>query len=306
MKMKWIAAALLGWSMGCVAPADVPSNVKDLRVLGVQLEPPEVMAPVCTQDLLALAAAYAQRIHYTALIADPAGEGRAIEAELLACASTADRVCDTQGERYVLQPLSEVPPGDLFLDLDPVANTGFPDNPLLEKVIEKDPYRGLGGVRVPLVLHLRAGDEEIYAQKLMIYSCRFSPDQTQNANPSLPGVRISGAAWGVADTPMLEGPGPFAVEPDPFDQLQEAYVVPSFQLQPVELVESWKIAWYADYGQFAPEETGGTDLGGTSSRYRAQWSPPGGAVERDVKFWMVVRDGRGGTSWLVRTAHYRP
>ncbi|HYX90905.1 MAG TPA: hypothetical protein VE782_05050, partial [Myxococcaceae bacterium] len=94
--------------------------------------------------------------------------------------------------------------------------------------------------------------------------------------------------------------------PEPFDELQERYVVPNFQLQPVDLVESWKIAWYADYGRFTPQETGGTDFGGTSSRHYVEWSPPEAAVERDVRFWMVVRDGRGGSSWLIRTAHYRP
>lgn len=299
-------AALIALSLGCAPAQDVPSNVRDLRVLGVRLDPPELMAPQCTDDVLALAPVYAQNVRYTALIADPAGQGRAIEAEILACARTADRTCQTQGERYLVEPTREVTAGELNLDLGALGATGVPEDPLLLKVLENDPYRGLGGLRVPLVLHLRAADEEIYAQKLMLYSCQFFEDQTQNVNPELPGLRVGEASWGAAEVPLLEGPGPFAMEPEPFDERQERYVVPSYSLERVDLVESWKIAWYADLGRFQPEETGGTDLGGIGSRHRVEWSPPEGATERDVRFWMVVRDGRGGTSWITRSARYRP
>jgi hypothetical protein len=306
--MKRIAGSLLVLSMGCVGPADVPSNVRDLRVLGVQLEPPELMAETCTSDLDAFTTVAGASVVYTALIADPAGDGRAIEAELRVCASTDDRTCETPGERYVLQPLPPLDEvtGELSTTLPALGETELPDGPLLLKVRERDPYGGLGGLRVPLVLHLRAGEEEIYAQKLMLYSCYFTPEQTQNVNPELPGVRVSGAAWGPADVPILEGPGPFPMDPEPFDGRQERYFVPSFQLETLEMKESWKIAWHADYGQFSPQETGGTDLGGVEARHHVEWSPPEDAIERDVRFWMVVRDGRGGSSWLARTAHYRP
>jgi hypothetical protein len=302
----WALGAAFLLLAGCAPLEDVPSNVRDLRLLAVRLDPPELMAPECTSDLLALAPVYAQDVGYTALITDPAGEGRAIQAELLACASPADRTCQTQGERYLIKTIPDIAAGELFLDLGALGLTGFPDDPLLLKVLEEDPFGGLGGVRVPLVLHLRAADEEIYAQKLMVYSCRFFADQTQNVNPELPGVSLNGVTWGPADVPILEGSGPFGMEPEPFEDRQEAYVVPSFQLERVDLVESWKIAWHADYGRLQPEETGGTDLGGVSSRHFVEWSPPQDATERDVRFWMVARDGRGGTSWITRTAHHRP
>jgi hypothetical protein len=304
--MKRILCGLLSLSLGCVEPEDVPSNVSDLRVLGVRLDPPELMAQKCTEDIQALTSTYAQEVHYTALIADPTGGGRSIESELLACASTEDRVCDTPGERYELAPLQEISSGELSIPLGALGALGFPEDPLLRKVLEEDPYGGLGGLRVPLVLHLRAGGEEIYAQKLMVYSCRFVPDQTQNTNPELPGVRLNGLTWAAAEVPLLEGLGPFPMDPEPFEDLQESYVVPSFQLERVELRESWKIAWYADYGRFVPEETGGMDFGGGNPRHQVEWSPPGDATERDVRFWVVVRDGRGGSSWVTRIAHYRP
>jgi hypothetical protein len=140
----------------------------------------------------------------------------------------------------------------------------------------------------------------------MICSCRRFADQLPNVNPELPGVLVQQVPWGPAEVPVLQGGGSFEMQPEPFDDRQEAYVVTSFDLSRVDLVESWKIAWYADYGRFQPEETGGTDLGGVGSRHVVQWLPPERAVERDVRFWMVARDGRGGTSWITRTAHYLP
>ena len=302
-----VLVGLLAVSVGCAPDQDVPSNVRDLRVLAIRLDPPELQASACTSGLLELGQVLQQPVQYSALIVDPAGEGRAIEAELIACASSTDRTCKTEEERYVIESIPEVAAvaagGPVVLPA--LGMTGAPDL-LVAKVVENDPYRGLGGIRVPLVLHVRAGDEEVYAQKLMVYSCKYFSDQIQNVNPQLPGVLVRGAAWGPADVAVFQGAGPFEMEPEPFEDRQEAYVVPSFELSRVDLVESWKIAWHADYGRFQPEETGGTDLAGMSSRHRVEWLPPEDAVERDVRFWMVVRDGRGGTSWITRTAHYLP
>jgi len=52
--------------------------------------------------------------------------------------------------------------------------------------------------------------------------------------------------------------------------------------------------------------TGGVDLGGQVSKHLTQWTPPSGAAEQEVHFWFVVRDGRGGLSWIRRTLHYLP
>ena len=75
----------------------------------------------------------------------------------------------------------------------------------------------------------------------------------------------------------------------------------------VHLDESWKISWYTTYGRMSAQTTGGTDLDGETSRHNVEWSPP--AANREAKavtFFIVTRDGRGGTSWLKRVVNYSP
>lgn len=313
--------------LACVEAEDTPSSVHDLRVLGIQTDPPELMAPFCVFDLNDPRAAqalsvFATPVRYTALIQDPAGGGRPIEYELWACVRQGDRTCKEPGERYPLAPRAGPPlttaPGELELTITPATEglDGDFSDALLAKVLEKDTYRGLGGIRVPLILHLRASEEEIFAQKLMVYSCNFFvrpegsdlPTMKQNELPVLPGVTVDGQPWGEDEVPVLKGPGPFVVQALDFSDREETYVVPSFELEPVVLEESWEVAWHADLGRFSNSESGGADIGGGEERrIESEWIPGSAATEeRDVTFWFVVRDGRGGSSWLTRRAHYIP
>ena len=306
--LRLLACLLAFAATACVGPEDNPTRVHDLRVLGVQLEPPELMAPTCEFTPQALAF-FAAPVRYTALIADPAGEGRSLHFELFACASPSDRDCSQ--EDRVLVTSGDIAPTlpDTWLEHSLVLSPGLlqlPDHsPLLLRVLELDPYHGLGGIRLPLVLHLSAGTEEIWASKLMVFSCAYFPESRQNVNPVIPGVRLNGVPWGEGEVPLLAG-GPFEVTPEDFSEREEPYVVPALDLSKVELVESWRLSWYADLGTFSPGNTGGVDPGGEEGRHRTEWSPPRQADEQDVHFWFVARDGRGGMTWLSRTGHYRP
>jgi hypothetical protein len=309
-----IAAVALAWA-GCLPPEDTASNVRDLRVLGISIDPPEVFSPRCpfeqqdgqlvfslTPEVLAQ---LATELRIRALIRDPQGAGRTIHYELFACAEQTDRTCK-KAQGRVLLAQGETQEGALELQVRPGSVTLDDGALLLLQVVEKDPYFGLGGLRLPLVLHLRAGDEELFAQKLMVYNCPRVPGMTQNQQPQLPGVSVDGAPWPEDEALVLQGRGPFELSPLPFEERQETYVVPTFQLQPLTLQERWEIAWHADLGRFSPEETGGADPGGQVERHLADWQPPRDAPEREVRFWFVVRDGRGGLSWLERRALYRP
>ncbi len=106
-----IIVMVLGVS-GCVTPEDNPTNLHDLRVLAVELEPPEVLIPGCNAALIAGAAAgaldggdiqvppelqalliqYAAKpISYSALIYDNDGGTRPLHYKLFACSSRTDR-----------------------------------------------------------------------------------------------------------------------------------------------------------------------------------------------------------------------
>jgi hypothetical protein len=330
IKRALVVLSIFGFS--CVPPTDDPSQVKDLRVLGVNFEPPEVMATNCEALLGATDGgeidisgflAFARPIKMTWLIMDPKGEGRDISYEVKACANQTDYKCENEGDFVSLASgvtkageLTRIlAPGFSFVDVGPDGGMG---TPLLLEVGTQDTFRGIGGLRMPIVLHVKAGEEETYAMKLMVFSCRIFPTMKPNVNPVLPGMTFTttdsrangddGGVWGENDVPEFTGKdGGIRFEPLPFTELQEAYVVPSFQLKPLDLVESWKVSWHADLGRISPNQTGGTGLDGEEERHRVFWAPLiAENTEQDVNFWMVVRDGRGGQTWIQRKLHWKP
>lgn len=288
---------------GCVGSDDDPSQVHDLRVLGMSLESPELMAADCSGAASALE--FAAPVIFTALIADPRGDGRQLSFELLACGSPADdRTCSIDEDRVRLA-VGTTAAGELTLTLRPGLAILRDGSPLLQRVVDLDAYHGLAGIRMPLVLHLRGDAENVYAQKLMVFNCRRFASMNPNVTPRLPGLQLDGEAWGESEVRLLEGNRKYKLQPEEFSALEEDYVVPGYDLHEVHLKESWKISWHVDLGKTSPTETGGVDFGGQESRHLVEWSP-GVSEQRDVQFWVVVRDGRGGESWLKRRVSYLP
>lgn len=304
LRLAALACAALSGA-GCLQPQDDPSTVDDLRVIAIAIERPEIFSPTCDARALPV---LAQRVVYTALIADPAGGGRALRYELWACSDPADRTCGERADR-VLVARGETRAGELAVPMRPGLLLLEDGTPLLQRVIQKDPFGGLGGGRMPLVLHLFAGEEAIYAQKLMVFGCAFFPQMRANQTPLLPGagLNLGGEAWPAGTPREVSGRGGAVVEPVDFSALQEPYIVPSFELQPVHLEERWRLAYYADVGTFSPHETGGTNAAGEDARHRTTWRPPPeDAAAAEVNVWVVVRDGRGGVSWVHRTLRWTP
>ncbi|MCI0573568.1 MAG: hypothetical protein L0Y66_22750 [Myxococcaceae bacterium] len=312
----FLVSVLLLASAACVDGGDNPSKVEDLRVLAMRVEPAELMAPSCDPGTLP---ALTTPISFRALVVDPKGETRPVRASLTACSKQSDRDCNEEDSvRLVMfdEELAseELVKGEFTRMVEPTSgNVGQYVEDLARVLVaaaEADTYKGLGGIRLPLVLHVSAGEEEIFAQKLMVFSCPRVEGQAQNVNPELPGLLLEGADWAEAGLPELSGAGPFDVEPLDFSDREEAYVVPSlaFPPEPVHLTESWKISWHTDYGRMEPQETGGTDLGGFAGRHQVQWLPPANdpRPQERVRVWAVVRDGRGGQSWLERSFRYAP
>jgi hypothetical protein len=301
-------SALMGLMLlsSCVGSEDTPSNVKDLRVLGMRLDPPEAFASACASPVPIPPSTLATPLRFTALLADPAGGGRELEYVLSACAVTENALCEEAGVELARGVTHA---GQLVVDLSPGPGVARLEDgtPLVQRVLEEDAYKGLGGVRLPMLLEVRGGDELTYARKLMVYNCPFVPGMTANTQPELVGLLLESEPWGEGLARDLSGKGPFLVEAEDFSARQEAYVVPSFQLQPVQLRESWELSYYATLGSFSPNSTGGADLGGGEERHRVEWRPPSSATEpQDVLFWVVARDGRGGETWLVRSVRYTP
>lgn len=322
------------FAVACTPPLPSPSGVVDLRVLAASFEPPEVLITPCDARLLAgfagggstssLDPALLQRLlqigqrplTYRALVADPTGNGRELDYRLRACANTGDRECNNTDD-FVELVSGKRPAGEWEFPLDgsspsrPLLGTALlPDGqPLLLEALTQDSSRGLGGIRIPVMLEVKAPEtnEHIYAQKLMVVQCQFFPSMRENVNPVLPGMLLNGEVWPESLVPEFKGNEEVRLEPADFSALEEPYTVPSLQLSPVSLVESWKIAWYTTFGRLGNFETGGTNFDGNTERQRNTWNPDTEVKEpRDVTFVFVVRDGRGGQTWLTRRAKWTP
>src|SRR5688500_1753663 len=107
--MRALLASLVWLALvACVGPEDNPTSVKDLRVLGITLDPPELMAPSCPNPETGLTpelvAPLVRPVAFTALVQDPNGLGRKLQYEIWACAFVGDRDCSEQADRVRLVP----------------------------------------------------------------------------------------------------------------------------------------------------------------------------------------------------------
>jgi hypothetical protein len=182
---------------------------------------------------------------------------------------------------------------------------------------------------MPVVFQLtvRAGDEEAIAVKRALFWRQpVRADQTPNRIPQIPGVR----AYDRRDETTAE-PLPDAITPveegtpvdvplagawiEPVDAAAPAvtaeaenYVTATLdrltgQVTPVDVKETLTYTFYASSGTFAPQQTSSEPPPGVIPQGRlhieSKYKPePGGP--RDVTIWIVVRDERGGASWVTR------
>ena len=226
MRAYVLTVLALVLTSACVDRQDDPTTVHDLRVLGIQFDPPEMLITRCNagslQRLIAtqadggsfanidplllfeLLSVASQPLEFRALIADPKGNGRAVQYRLSVCTDVSDRTCANPEKRVLLNEgeLSASGTSELSMQVTPVSELrdgGLPSirslpngTAVLLDVLQNDTFRGLGGIRVPVVLELTATDtgEHIYAQKLMPYVCKFLPQMVQNVLPVLPGMTL--------------------------------------------------------------------------------------------------------------------
>jgi hypothetical protein len=128
-----------------------------------------------------------------------------------------------------------------------------------------------------------------------------------NTQPVLPGMTFEGTEWTADEVREVTGKGPWHITPMDYSALEESYVVPSLQFKPVTVEESWLVSHQSTNGTMSPYETGGGTTAAVEASLESDWDPdPTQTSSTDVTFWFVVRDGRGGESWLTRKARYNP
>jgi hypothetical protein len=334
---RWVRmAALLALAGGaaCTPSFDNATTVSDLRLLGVQADPPEVLI-----DLEAVMATGAlpeplPTITLTPLVVDPHGAGRPVLLHVEACSNQADqavqgnafnqrggRVGDTVAD-------SPCPAGSLVLadasvpaasdGVVPFSTSFTPTLPFLIEAARADPLGIELGLPITLTFVISAGDEKVVGYKRLLFSRRLSPEQVPNQNPVV--TRFFWRSRREDARQPLDPLNPPAlvlrerlrvgVEP----AVAEAYPARSYSASQrvftTEQIpeETLRYNFYATRGVFSPGTVSNdpsplrtnptTDL---ETTYEAPGNPE--SRGNDVDVFMVVRDERGGTSFARSKLH---
>ena len=273
--MRPLALALLLAGLGCTPDFAAPSDVRDLRVLAIQAEPPEAQFDADAGTVQPVA------VHVLAV--DPASDAGVQSMHLVVCGPTDSRRCD-EGPSFDA--------GTVPLDF-----TLPPFDPRLVLDGGTDKLGDYGGIRVQLALTVGDGGSAVHASKIVVYSPVTAPC-APNRNPLLKDVQltIEGADAGVLrpDVPLQIGTE-YGMRPELMPGAQEQYCTLDLQGRLVTLEEQAHYAFFTlDGGEFDRDTADEPLDGGAPPDGLARFTPhaDGGTI------WIVVRDGRGGESWL--------
>jgi hypothetical protein len=283
----------------CSFGFDSPSQIKDLRVLAIQVEPPELTPANALGGLTV-----------KALV---------VNTEALGSISWSLAMCLTAPKTGT--GLGRCPEGSTVLtsantSLDEVALRG-PLPPAVLGILQS--HQALAP---QLQLELTVGDAPLYAEK----SVAVTPMLTQapNSNPVLSGLTFDGEPW-LAGAPLGVKVGQCASDKKETvtnaDRSKSTFcthdLVPSVDESQQQLYEArstttgevttqqerLRLAWFADQGvlhRATTQQAGATGNPTASSDLSNVWREAEG-LSGLVHFWVVVRDGRGGESWEVRS-----
>jgi hypothetical protein len=315
-----VAATLAVAPAGGCGSFESPDIVIDLRILGIQAEPPEVVVALDDPeeiDFLAIPS-----VEVCALIADPAASRRLVY-DLVACPPGRGGRCNPEDPQIQL--------GNGLIDdpeeaADPVRACGnLVPVPLLVDVvtetIRRDPLGSFDGVPVSVQLAVRPEgapeDETEFALKRVFFSDERPAGRVANQNPFLDGftamrdpIPERGRDFALPlgrcadnDAPATVSPGErltlLPLEPD---GVREDYVLPTFEGGARRFTESLRYAFYATEGAWNRFETGGPrDFAGNEPPLDSTWTAPAApdlvGDGLDVEIWIVQRDERGGLEW---------
>lgn len=270
------AAVLLLLLAACTPDFAAPSDVADLRVLAVQAEPPEARFDPDS----GVAGPVAVRV----LAVDPSRDAGPDSLQLQICGPTDSRRCD-EG------PVIDAGTVPLDFMLPSIRATGL---------VANDKLGGFDGIRVQLSFSVDDGSPggPVHGDKVVIYSPVTAPCPA-NRNPAMTGVRltVAGADAGVlAPGTTLARETEYGLRPELSQDAQEEYCTVDLRGNLIQLREQAHYAFFTGPGGEFDRDTADEPLDGGA--------PPDG-LSRFIPHadagivWIVVRDGRGGESWLT-------
>ncbi len=348
MRRVLLATALLA---ACTS-GSFPSidQVTGLTVMAIKADPPDqllvvdggLFALVLGDGGLAAGATVApiSPITLTALLADPGGNGRAVQAVFATCAqldATTHQCLPTSPDYQVLGS------GAYFPDAGPavVATATFtPGQQLLGDALGLDPDHGFGYLPLHVQVTVNAGSDQVVATKDVTFSQPITlnlgelggpPDsgvavtQPADANPVMPVITLDTVPWDADAGPLLVV-SDTAIEPTP-QTSEVSYFVPQFDGGLIPFSDFWGYEFYCTAGTFSSPRSGGgprpggsftfgrgnrdagpapvvDDAGETVPGTQVTWNADAGTPSQLVYYWIVVLDGRGGVDFTQRTAQY--
>jgi hypothetical protein len=287
----------------CTAALDPADRVHDLRMLAIRVDPPE-------ESLL-----QPSPVTATALIADPGGGGRAVHYRWVTCAQLDGDTSRCLESSPAFTALGEGDVNAMAEGAEPSV-TFNPDSSLLTQLAQLDTYKGFLGLRQPVQLELSAGTEAVVGIKRMEF---FLPPLdggafSVNVNPVVGPLEFNDAGWEPdASVTFLAQPKAMGFRPPGAavrntvaviedKTLRQDYLVTTFTGERRSVHETWRYNFFATLGGFSPAVAGGADPLGRDAGIETQWTPVDGQDGGTLTVWVVVRDGRGGETWVTRHA----
>ena len=272
--------------IGCTPSFDSASDVRDLRVLAIQAEPPEAQYDASSADA----------VHIRILAVDPLRTQNLGLMKWDICAPTDSRRCDygpivPQASGSQTRTMSQEFTADIAVPAS-----------IISQLVGNDALGGfLSTFRAQFSLSLDDGDPNgpIFAEKALVYSRR---DHVPNHNPGLVDLKVTrdGNAQPlvyVNGKLRLELNVEYGLRPVLADGAQEEYDTTDLKGNTVHLTEQASYAFFTTPGAEFDRDNADEPFDGIApvdglTRLRA-FSNSGGTV------WIIVRDGRGGTSWMA-------
>ena len=269
----------------CTPSFDAASDVNDLRILAIQAEPAEAQYDQTTVDA----------VHVRILAVDPGRTGAFSTMKWDICAQTDSRRCDNGPIVPQASGSQSRNRGEEF-----TIDLAFPAA-FISQLVGTDSLGGyLGTFRAQLSLSVDDGDPHapVYGEKVLVYSKR---GPTPNHNPTLKGVDLSrnaDPAGSVAPGQTLQLPVGVEVGFRPLlaDGAREQYDTVDLRGNTVHLTEQPRYSFFTTTGGEFDRDSADEPADGVA--------PPDGLTRFDAfrpgsgTIWIVVRDGRGGESWI--------
>lgn len=313
MRRALLAVALLA----ACGDFEDPEIVIDLRVLGMQVDPPEVVAPVDPEEPTQIDVRDLEDSTVCALVGDPTADRR-LTWSMTSCPPTNSGRCDNSGAPQTLLGEGALDDPELGDEAPVICARLGADGNLLAILMESfdvNDLLGFGGISAQIELRVEpeGGGDPVFGTKRMRYAPQVPIDRVANQNPHIAGLTATFEDETVVDMPegRCRDVEPVAVaagaeiklEPVESETDREDYVLPTIDGGRVELTENITYRWHSTAGAWQRHVSGGPrDPVGNEPQLFSRWTAPSDpaivGAGLDVELWLVYRDERGGGAWL--------